>query len=182
MHYFTHARTQDVPNALVFIDKYTQVPRIITPLLNVIESIDHVAELPGQRDYIEVCFSLLWALCAGRTLALRSQRKFGSTENCKAAILQDFFKYGFDGSGSDGGMFCVLEQFKVAFLLPHVQSFQGAVLMAGLPPRGTGVPSLRRSRSTISSCCADSEDLTASGDQFVRTSMASRILNPKPQI
>eukprot|EP01061_Rhynchopus_euleeides_P039162 TRINITY_DN67204_c0_g1_i1.p1 TRINITY_DN67204_c0_g1~~TRINITY_DN67204_c0_g1_i1.p1 ORF type:complete len:475 (+),score=175.94 TRINITY_DN67204_c0_g1_i1:53-1477(+) len=78
-----HLGDDDVPNALVFIDKYTQVPRMIAPILKVIESIDRVAELPGQREYLE--------------------SKFGSIERCKAEILQDFFKYGFDGSGSDGG-------------------------------------------------------------------------------
>eukprot|EP01064_Diplonema_japonicum_P034326 TRINITY_DN7079_c0_g1_i1.p1 TRINITY_DN7079_c0_g1~~TRINITY_DN7079_c0_g1_i1.p1 ORF type:complete len:470 (+),score=112.07 TRINITY_DN7079_c0_g1_i1:47-1456(+) len=78
-----HLGDDDVPNALVFIDKYTQVPRIINPIIKVVEAIDTIAELPGQGAYLE--------------------RKFGSPEDCKVAILQDFFRHAFDGSGDDGG-------------------------------------------------------------------------------
>ncbi|KAJ9451219.1 UPF0652 protein [Diplonema papillatum] len=78
-----HLGDNDVPNALVFIDKYTQIPRMINPIVKVIESLDSVAELPGQRAYLE--------------------KKFGSVEDCKLAILQDFFRHAFDGSGDDGG-------------------------------------------------------------------------------
>eukprot|EP00755_Sulcionema_specki_P021996 Sspe_Gene.75441::Locus_47137_Transcript_1_1_Confidence_1.000_Length_1374::g.75441::m.75441 len=57
-----HLGDNDVPNALVFIDKYTQVPRIVNPIVKVIENIDSVSKLPGQESYLV--------------------NKFGSVENC----------------------------------------------------------------------------------------------------
>eukprot|EP00451_Oxyrrhis_marina_P010745 CAMPEP_0204321156 /NCGR_PEP_ID=MMETSP0469-20131031/8005_1 /ASSEMBLY_ACC=CAM_ASM_000384 /TAXON_ID=2969 /ORGANISM="Oxyrrhis marina" /LENGTH=550 /DNA_ID=CAMNT_0051302425 /DNA_START=57 /DNA_END=1709 /DNA_ORIENTATION=- len=78
-----HLGDYDVPNALVFIDKYLQVPRILDPIVRVIESIESVSqETPELNDYVQA---------------------FGGVENCRQLILQDFFKHGFDGSGDDGG-------------------------------------------------------------------------------
>jgi hypothetical protein len=79
-----HLGDRDVPNALFFIDKYLQVPRILGPLVNVVESLDGVcAENERIRGYVE--------------------KAFGSPNAAKLAILRDFFRHGFDGSGDDGG-------------------------------------------------------------------------------
>eukprot|EP01121_Diplochlamys_sp_Union-15-3_P020013 TRINITY_DN7678_c0_g1_i1.p1 TRINITY_DN7678_c0_g1~~TRINITY_DN7678_c0_g1_i1.p1 ORF type:complete len:371 (+),score=60.06 TRINITY_DN7678_c0_g1_i1:125-1114(+) len=76
-----HLGDHNVPNALMFIDKYTQVPRIINPVITSIKEIDNLYKLEGISEYIDTCFE-------GR-------------EELKTYILCDFFKYGFDGSGAN---------------------------------------------------------------------------------
>jgi len=77
-----HLGDHTVPNTLMFIDKYTQVPRIINPILNAMKNLPKVVERDrGIADYIN--------------------RKFGSLEGACKHILRDFFRYAFDGSGAD---------------------------------------------------------------------------------
>eukprot|EP00088_Acartia_fossae_P015987 TRINITY_DN1889_c0_g1_i15.p1 TRINITY_DN1889_c0_g1~~TRINITY_DN1889_c0_g1_i15.p1 ORF type:complete len:593 (-),score=122.50 TRINITY_DN1889_c0_g1_i15:501-2279(-) len=76
-----HLGDHNVPNALMFIDKYTQVPRILNPIVNVIDSIPRLAE--------------------DKTVAELMERNCGSIKDCQLDILQDFFKHAFDGSGAD---------------------------------------------------------------------------------
>jgi hypothetical protein len=77
-----HMGDHTVPNTLMFIDKYTQVPRIINPILNVMKNLPKVIEKDkGLKDYVN--------------------RKYGSLEGACKHILTDFFKYAFDGSGAD---------------------------------------------------------------------------------
>lgn len=45
-----------VPNALHFIDKYNQVPRILNPMVLAIEGIDRIARDPFIYKYIEDAF------------------------------------------------------------------------------------------------------------------------------
>lgn len=84
-----HLGDRDVPNALVFIDKYTIIPKMLTPIVQTIERIDDIfdeskPELhPGVRGLLK--------------------SKYGSGEELKLLILSDFFKHAFDGSGDDGG-------------------------------------------------------------------------------
>jgi hypothetical protein len=77
-----HLGDHDVPNALFFIDKYTQVPRILVPILRTIDRIDALDADPRVRQLVTLC---------------------GGAEHSKRFILRDFFRHGFDGSGSDGG-------------------------------------------------------------------------------
>jgi hypothetical protein len=76
-----HLGDHNVPNALMFIDKYTQIPRILNPIVIALRQLNNLMENPQLRDYIE--------------------DKFGSVDRCKQDILCDFFKYAFDGSGAD---------------------------------------------------------------------------------
>ena len=75
-----HLGDRDVPNALVFIDKYTQVPRILKPIA---QCIDNLPGLVGDTAF-HAYVSAEW----GSINALRMQ------------ILSDFFKHGYDGSGT----------------------------------------------------------------------------------
>jgi len=76
-----HLGDHNVPNALMFIDKYTQVPRILNPVVLIVEEIPKLARDPNIAAYIDATF--------------------GSTEACRRAILADFFRHAFDGSGAD---------------------------------------------------------------------------------
>lgn len=79
-----HLGDRDVPNALVFIDKYTQVPRILGPLVQTLDKLPEVyASSPAMRAFLD--------------------KEYGDVEVLRMTILQDFFRHGFDGSGDDGG-------------------------------------------------------------------------------
>lgn len=71
----------NVPNALLFIDKYTQIYRILLPICNTLNQIPNLMDKPALRSYIE--------------------DDFGSAGNLTKEILSDFFRHGFDGSGAD---------------------------------------------------------------------------------
>ncbi|CEP13327.1 hypothetical protein [Parasitella parasitica] len=76
-----HLGDKNVPNALMFIDKYNQVSRILNPVCITIGRLDEIAKNEGIRKLIE--------------------KKFGSLDLCKKSILTDFFRFAFDGSGAD---------------------------------------------------------------------------------
>lgn len=79
-----HLGDRDVPNALVFINKYNQVSQILGPVVATVQEIPELYRAdPGARRFID--------------------RHWGGPEECRTAILADFFKHGFDGSGDDGG-------------------------------------------------------------------------------
>ncbi|KAI0787179.1 hypothetical protein BC629DRAFT_1735323 [Irpex lacteus] len=76
-----HMGDHNVPNALMFIDKYSQIYRILLPICNTISHIPSLMDKPALRSYIE--------------------DEFGSEEGLCREILGDFFRHGFDGSGAD---------------------------------------------------------------------------------
>lgn len=76
-----HLGDHNVPNALVFIDKYTQVARILGPLVTTLRNLDTLAEEnEGLQRYLDA---------------------YGGLEKAKKDILCDFFTHAFDGSGGD---------------------------------------------------------------------------------
>lgn len=76
-----HLGDHTVPNALFFLDKYLQVPRILTPVYMVVSSLPNLAHDPYVKTWIE--------------------EQFGSVETLRLVILTDFFRHAFDGSGAD---------------------------------------------------------------------------------
>ncbi|KAJ7368778.1 hypothetical protein DFH08DRAFT_33007 [Mycena albidolilacea] len=79
-----HMGDHNVPNSLLFIDKYSQIYRILLPICNTLSQIDGLAAKPAIRSYID--------------------DEFGSPDNLRREILCDFFRHGFDGSGADNYM------------------------------------------------------------------------------
>ncbi|CUS22341.1 LAQU0S05e03202g1_1 [Lachancea quebecensis] len=77
-----HLGDDAVPNALFFLDKYTQVPNILIPFDQALMKINElVDDDPKLLEYIE--------------------GEYGSTDGLKLTILQDAFAHMFDGSGAD---------------------------------------------------------------------------------
>lgn len=77
-----HLGDHTVPNTLMFIDKYTQVPRIINPILNVLNNLESVIKKDrGLQAYVN--------------------RLYGGIDGVKKHIMTDFFRFAFDGSGAD---------------------------------------------------------------------------------
>ncbi|RYG67016.1 DUF2009 domain-containing protein, partial [archaeon] len=63
--------------------KYTQVPSILAPIAQCIDSLPRLVEDSAFHKYVS--------------------GEWGSIDNLRMQILSDFFKHGFDGSGDDGG-------------------------------------------------------------------------------
>ncbi|SOV22195.1 conserved protein, unknown function [Plasmodium sp. DRC-Itaito] len=77
-----HMGDTNIPNTFMFIDKYTQVPRILNPIVLCLQGIDELYEsTPAMKNYINT--------------------EFNGAHNLKMMITCDFFRHGFDGSGGD---------------------------------------------------------------------------------
>lgn len=77
-----HMGDTNIPNTLMFIDKYTQVPRILTPIILCLQKIDDLYNsTEAMQNYIT--------------------NEFGGVHKLKIMITSDFFRHGFDGSGGD---------------------------------------------------------------------------------
>ncbi|VWU50333.1 conserved protein, unknown function [Hepatocystis sp. ex Piliocolobus tephrosceles] len=77
-----HMGDTNIPNTFMFIDKYTQVPRILGPIVTCLQKIDELYNSTlSMKNYIN--------------------SEFNSANNLKMIITCDFFRHGFDGSGSD---------------------------------------------------------------------------------
>ena len=79
-----HLGDNNVPNALIFIDKYMQVSQILGPLVSTLRNIE-LACTSGE----------------GADGLMAYMESWGGVDAAKKAILRDFFTHGFDGSGGD---------------------------------------------------------------------------------
>ena len=75
-----HMGDTQVPNSIFFIDKYTQVSRILRPIITAIEQIPFVCKRKGIAVYVDSVF--------------------GGQKRLINVILHDFFRRGFDGGGA----------------------------------------------------------------------------------
>ena len=91
----------------MFIDKYTQVPRILAPVVLAVEQIDKLAQDPGLGAYINSSFGgterCVWraALHGVGCACVDARRCDPLLCRLKRTILTDFFRHAFDGSGAD---------------------------------------------------------------------------------
>ncbi|KAF8462485.1 hypothetical protein DFH94DRAFT_858097 [Russula ochroleuca] len=76
-----HMGDHNVPNALMFIDKYSQIYRILLPICNTLSELPMLYKSPALRAYIDA--------------------EYGSLDALYLDILGDFFRHAFDGSGAD---------------------------------------------------------------------------------
>ena len=76
-----HLGDHNVPNALVFIDKYTQISRFLGPIITTLDNLEKIAE---KNDNVKNYMI----------------KTFGSYDELRQIILTDFFKHAFDGSGA----------------------------------------------------------------------------------
>lgn len=77
-----HLGDHNVPNALMFIDKYTQVSRILGPIVSCLEQLVVLYDKDQQIKHL-------------------IDTGYGGLEVLKKDILFDFFRSAFDGSGAD---------------------------------------------------------------------------------
>ncbi len=86
-----HLGDINVPNSLVFIDKYTQVERILSPIVRCIRELDTLGNDPNIGPWLANYYA---------DENEQTSKKVG-IERCKLRILVDFFRHGFDGSGAE---------------------------------------------------------------------------------
>jgi hypothetical protein len=77
-----HLGDHNVPNALLFIHKYVGVPAILNPITSALEALPR--ECGKDADFLAYVTA-----------------KWGGVDGCATAILADFFRHAFDGSGAD---------------------------------------------------------------------------------
>lgn len=78
-----HLGDNCVPNALIFLDKYSQVPWILNPIL---QTLDYLSDLEKG---------------ANPTVLKYVEKRWNSVDYAQRYILRNFFRFGFDGSGGD---------------------------------------------------------------------------------
>ena len=105
-----HLGDRDVPNALFFIDKYTQVPRILAPLSRTVHALHDMAYNERTWFFVRFFFD------KKNKKAFEKEREAGdmtperlnewrdiAVRDARLRVLRSYFRSGFDGSGSDGG-------------------------------------------------------------------------------
>ncbi|KAJ1666451.1 hypothetical protein EV178_002238 [Coemansia sp. RSA 1646] len=90
-----HLGDRNVPNALMFIDKYNQIASILNPVARALEYLESLEQQKQGGG-------------GGKNRSSQSEKTvsyiesiYGSLEGAKKHILADFFRSAFDGSGAD---------------------------------------------------------------------------------
>ncbi|KAG5490247.1 hypothetical protein JKF63_00366 [Porcisia hertigi] len=96
-----HLGDRDVPNPLVFIDKYTVIPQLVKPVLQTLCALRYVFHEEDEEEEGHPQVAHEYDNYPGLRNLLRS--KYHSYNDLIMMILSDFFKHAFDGSGDDGG-------------------------------------------------------------------------------
>ncbi|CBZ26211.1 conserved hypothetical protein [Leishmania mexicana MHOM/GT/2001/U1103] len=96
-----HLGDRDVPNPLVFIDKYTVIPRLVKPVVQTLHALRYVFHEEDEEEEGQPQVAHEYDNYPGLRNLLRS--KYHSYAELMMMILSDFFKHAFDGSGDDGG-------------------------------------------------------------------------------
>jgi Protein of unknown function (DUF2009) len=95
-----HMGDHNVPNAFMFIDKYSQIYRILLPICTTISLIPELLEKPALKKYIEA--------------------EFGDIDSLIREILADFFRHGSSSPPSDDS------QVNLTFCLALSEGFDGS--------------------------------------------------------
>ncbi|GET93448.1 hypothetical protein, conserved [Leishmania tarentolae] len=96
-----HLGDRDVPNPLVFIDKYTVIPRLVKPIVQTLRALRYVFHEEDEEEEGHPQVVHEYDNYTGLRNLLRS--KYHSYGELMMIILSDFFKHAFDGSGDNGG-------------------------------------------------------------------------------
>lgn len=86
-----HLGDHNVPNALIFIDKYTQITKILNPVLCTLKNLESIIEKKNTSP----------AYTSHSNIDNYIKSNYQNSDTIKKVILSDFFKSGFDGSGGD---------------------------------------------------------------------------------
>eukprot|EP00937_MAST-01D_sp_MAST-1D-sp2_P001513 g1513.t1 len=106
-----HLGDDDVPNALFFLDKYCQLPRILHPVVACVDALpamfgvgggQHGDGGGGGEDGDGVAAARSGAQAAATTQHYVAAT-FGSAARARRELLGDWFRHAFDGSGDSGG-------------------------------------------------------------------------------
>lgn len=102
-----HMGDNQVPNSYFFLEKYAQISRIIVPILRTIKYIER--RYDGEDVFVSGPNGRSVPVDpeqAKTRVDIRAFRRYidtvyGAPKNAQLAILRDFFRHGFDGSGGD---------------------------------------------------------------------------------
>lgn len=98
-----HLGDRDVPNALFFIDKYTQVPRILGPISRTVHAVDRLARNDRTRHFIDFFLTEEQLAAFRQPDANQEERYETAVLQTRRRILRSFYRLGFNGDGDDGG-------------------------------------------------------------------------------